>query len=111
MAHAATSHSTKTARSIVVYHYPFCQRVFRDYFTSIGLKPKPGFAAIGISILFLGGVQLICLGIIGEDLGRIYDEVKGWPQWIVRESVEIEAKPVARQSVGGYSGRNPAGPS
>lgn len=65
--------------------FTLAQRIFRDWFELIGLEPGPGFATIVISILFLGGVQLICLGILGEYLGRIYDEVKGRPSWIVSE--------------------------
>ena len=42
-----------------------------------------------ISILFLGGVQLICLGILGEYIGRIYEEVKGRPLWILRDSTNV----------------------
>ncbi len=45
-----------------------------------------GQATTLIMVLFLGGVQLICLGILGEYLGRLYDEVKGRPLYIVREA-------------------------
>lgn len=65
--------------------FTLAQRLFRPWFAMIGLEPGPGFATIVISILFLGGIQLICLGILGEYLGRIYDEVKGRPAWIISE--------------------------
>lgn len=71
--------------------FTFCQKIFATEFAAIGLAPSAGFPTIVISILFLGGVQLICLGILGEYLGRVYDEVKGRPLWVIRDSAGLRA--------------------
>jgi polyisoprenyl-phosphate glycosyltransferase len=45
----------------------------------------PGWASTIVAVLFLGGVQLMSLGILGEYLGRVYDEVKGRPLYLISD--------------------------
>ena len=71
--------------------FTLLQRIFETQFKHIGLQPVPGFATVVISILFLGGIQLLCLGILGEYIGRIYEEVKHRPRWVIRESAGIRS--------------------
>jgi dolichol-phosphate mannosyltransferase len=47
---------------------------------------EPGWASLNISILFIGGIQLIGIGILGEYLGRISENVKNRPHYIIRET-------------------------
>ncbi len=51
---------------------------------TVGLNP-PGFATTIVSIFLLAGIQLITVGVIGEYVGRIFEEVKGRPLYIVRK--------------------------
>lgn len=58
------------------------------YMRMTGSQAFFGQATTLISVLFLGGVQLISLGVLGEYIGRLYDEAKGRPLYIVREAPE-----------------------
>jgi len=51
----------------------------------------PGWPTLIISILFLGGVQLISIGVLGEYLGRVFDEVKRRPRYLVAEDTTNNA--------------------
>ena len=56
------------------------------YLRMTGSQAFFGQATTLIAVLFLGGVQLISLGVLGEYIGRLYDEAKGRPLYIVREA-------------------------
>lgn len=62
--------------------------ILRTLFFGIDL---PGYASIMVTILFIGGIQLIGLGVLGEYLGRIFEEVKQRPMYLIRESHGIGA--------------------
>jgi dolichol-phosphate mannosyltransferase len=57
---------------------------------AVGSSFLAGQALTVILVVFLGGVQLICLGILGEYIGRIYDEVKGRPLYTTSEAPSDE---------------------
>ena len=59
-------------------------------------SPVTGFAAIAIAIFFLGSVQLISIGILGEYIGRIYEEVKCRPLYTLAEVAGFENRPENR---------------
>jgi len=63
-----------------------------------------GQATTLIAVLFLGGVQLICVGILGEYIGRLYDEAKGRPLYIIRQGPD-DPKSVAPSVTPASSGR------
>ena len=51
---------------------------------------QTGFTTLVTLVLFLGGIQLIGIGIVGEYLGRIYDEVKRRPHYIVKNRIGFD---------------------
>ena len=66
-------------------------RVSADAKMPIDIETAPtGFTTLAALVLFLGGVQLIGIGVLGEYLGRVYDEVKRRPNFIVRRRIGLE---------------------
>ena len=59
--------------------------------------PVPGYPTIVTSIMFFAGVQLLSVGIIGEYLGRVYDEVKRRPVYLVSAEVDRSPLPAAAE--------------
>ena len=59
----------------------------------------PGFPTLVISVMFFSGVQLISLGVIGEYLGRVYEEVKGRPLYLVAEELGV-GRDASRMNLG-----------
>src|SRR5688500_15934651 len=58
--------------------------------THRGLPVGQGFWTTTFLLLFLGGVQMISIGILGEYIGRIYEEIKQRPLYVVREKLGFD---------------------
>ena len=54
--------------------------------------PVPGYASIIVSVLVLGGLQLLALGIMGEYIGRLHLNVNRKPQYTVRQTLSTSSK-------------------
>jgi len=55
--------------------------VIRSYYRG---ELVPGWASITVSIFFLGGIQLLCIGVAGDYIGRIYGKTKTRPHYLVK---------------------------
>ncbi len=80
------------ATSLIGALATLCSTLFGIYslYMKLFLHRSPqGFTAIILAIIFASGVQLLFLGVIGEYLGRVYDEVKGRPKYIIDETLRI----------------------
>ena len=72
--------------ALVVIIYALYKRIFTNHWIE-------GWTAIMISVLFIGGVQLFCIGILGEYIGRIYNQVKSRPLYVVQSYKGFSTKP------------------
>lgn len=71
----------------------FFSFIYGAYAISIRMFTReavPGWTSILVAVLFLGGAQLLCLGIIGEYLNRVYTETKARPIYIIRKSYGLK---------------------
>lgn len=72
--------------SVLSFLYGFYS-IYAYFFTSLTI---PGWTSILVAVLFLGGVQLISIGFVGEYLIRIYNEAKGRPLFIIKDSLSVD---------------------
>lgn len=68
--------------------------------TVIGFNPRnaTGWTSLVFLLLFSSATQLICLGILGEYLGRLFEEVKGRPIWLVKKRINLPDKALPKAS-------------
>jgi glycosyltransferase involved in cell wall biosynthesis len=74
----------------IIACFAMCYAVFITSRTLLFGVDMPGYASIMVSVLFLGGVQLISLGVLGEYVGRILTETKQRPLYVVRDTIGID---------------------
>ncbi len=71
---------------LLVSVFAFFYGVFIIVFKLLHGIAVPGYASLMAAVLFLGGIQLLTLGILGEYIGRIYDEVKQRPLYVIHKT-------------------------
>lgn len=73
--------------------------IFTFYKLAGGGRLVQGWTSLIVAVFFLGGLQLLAIGILGEYIGRIYEEAKRRPLYIVREAKNISTRPKASDSI------------
>ena len=68
---------------LIVSLVAFLYLIYIIIVTNLYGDPVQGYPTIMVTVLFLGGVQLLSLGILGEYIGRIFNEVKGRPGYFI----------------------------
>jgi glycosyltransferase involved in cell wall biosynthesis len=102
---AVVSFSDAPLRAASIIGFWCAALAFASVPVAIGMRIAgqfvPGITTVVLAVLLLGGLQLMALGIIGEYVGRIYDEVKKRPLYVVRERVNLsEPAQPAREQIG-----------
>ena len=85
---AAPLHAV-TAMGLIVSFLSFCYGIYSLYAYFFTSQTVPGWTSLLVTVLFLGGVQLVSIGVLGEYLIRVYNETKGRPVYILRESIGL----------------------
>ncbi len=86
---------------VLVSAFAFVFALFIMIETIVFGTNAPGFPTLIISVMFFAGVQLISLGVIGEYLGRVYEEVKGRPLFVVSREIGVGGEVAPLNPVGG----------
>jgi dolichol-phosphate mannosyltransferase len=88
--------------ALAIGAYMFVWRIFSG-------QQLPGFATLAVGLFFLGGIQLICLGILGEYIGRIHHEVKQRPAYIIDRVEGATHSPSHLPNVAALERKSPGG--
>jgi glycosyltransferase involved in cell wall biosynthesis len=81
---------------MIISFFALCYAAFLIWFKLVRGIDVPGYPSLMVVVLFFAGVQLVTLGIIGEYLSRVYNEVKRRPLYLVREAYGFEREAMAR---------------
>ena len=76
--------------SILLISFYVLQRIFNFEFLGVLPDQVPGFYTLIIILILFGSFNLICLGVIGEYLGRLYEEVKSRPKFYIDEKINFD---------------------